>query len=661
MLRRITRQSTLIAGLRDHDDGVTLRPRHRNDDAFVAPRRRSVRKSERKRRKPARFSSPESEEEEGAQRTVRPSASHRSTKLLARRAGDGANAGAVPLWASLIMLATVVGTAALTVVVAQKREPRCSELMGAEAGCAPPYLKVMTPLFFVLMAVEFVVLRTIEYSAVAATYRVADAWSSISAGLVQQLVDKAVLKPLLVEEVLYFWIQASVSPSMRAWVFPVDSWLGWVLAFFAVDCCYYWLHRWAHEYRLLWAGHSIHHSGEHYNLSTALRQSWQQATFGWVVYMPMALFCPFPFYIGVRQLNLIYQFWVHTCVVRRMGPLEHVLMTPSHHRVHHDRRVHKNFGGMFILWDRIFGTFLDENVYTLDAGAEGKIAVGDAARSGAVASELLVNEPCLFGTRRAISSWTDSGVQLREWFRCCGEARATALARKPSARGLAKVVSRLCKGPGFHTTTVARFPAGDVTSLRLRAHSAFGAQPQSEEHDGDGAPTQQLCCSSAAHAYIAAHFVAAGECSFMYRYILRESCSHFDSLPLTSLPIHRRALRRRSRCDDGPSRTTPERDAAPPARLMHHPRDAIRAGSFVRRQCVASDASLTFCACSSGVLCWRSAIAHRRPLLSLPRSCSGPPCRPRAPAPCCTPHFARRRCACPDARGRALHLRRRAL
>ena len=296
-----------------------------------------------------------SREEDDAADSAPRRASTATVKLLGREQSDekGTTAGSVPVWASLLMLATVVGTAWITVAVALKRDPTCAQ--SADRGttklpsnCAPPYLKVMTPLFFVLMAVELILLRLIKYSSVAATYRFADAWSSISAGLAQQLFDKAILKPLLIEELLYFWIQdTAVTPAMKSWVFGLDSWLGWCLAFIAVDCAYYWLHRWAHEYRFLWAGHSVHHSGEHYNLSTALRQSWQQSTFGWVVYMPLALFAPFSFYIGVRQLNLIYQFWVHTCVVRRLGVLEYVLMTPSHHRVHHDRRVHKNFGGTY--------------------------------------------------------------------------------------------------------------------------------------------------------------------------------------------------------------------------------------------------------------------------------------------------------------------------
>ena len=507
-----------------------------------------------------------SREEDDAADSAPRRASTATVKLLDEK---GTTAGSVPVWASLLMLATVVGTAWITVAVALKRDPTCAQ--SADRGttklpsnCAPPYLKVMTPLFFVLMAVELILLRLIKYSSVAATYRLADAWSSISAGLAQQLFDKAILKPLLIEELLYFWIQdTAVTPAMKSWVFGLDSWLGWCLAFIAVDCAYYWLHRWAHEYRFLWAGHSVHHSGEHYNLSTALRQSWQQSTFGWVVYMPLALFAPFSFYIGVRQLNLIYQFWVHTCVVRRLGVLEYVLMTPSHHRVHHDRRVHKNFGGtyhhrvlslslslvslsrsllfalvrsrsrsaeahphsmpppraspgMFIIWDRMFGTFTDENDYKLGRG----VTVGDAIDSGLLGADLLLEEPCLFGARKKIGSWTDSSVQLREWFRCCTEVRSIACTRRrlevagattkfeplplTTMGGLCRIVKKLWRGPGYSTTLAPRAPVGNVQSHRLRSHSAFDG-----EGDGDGSPRQQLACASKAHVYIAAHFTYA--------------------------------------------------------------------------------------------------------------------------------------------------------
>jgi alkylglycerol monooxygenase len=129
---------------------------------------------------------------------------------------------------------------------------------------------------------------------------------------------------------------------------------------------YYWLHRAGHEVHLLWAAHVPHHSSEDYNLSTALRQSSSGFLFGWIFYLPMALLgIPIKVFIVVGLIDLLYQFWVHTELVGRLGWLDRVFVTPSNHRVHHgqnDYCIDKNYGGMLIVWDRLFGTFADERV-----------------------------------------------------------------------------------------------------------------------------------------------------------------------------------------------------------------------------------------------------------------------------------------------------------
>ncbi|MDC0712763.1 sterol desaturase family protein [Stigmatella sp. ncwal1] len=137
----------------------------------------------------------------------------------------------------------------------------------------------------------------------------------------------------------------------------------WVLLFFADDFCYYWFHRVHHECRFFWASHVVHHSSQHYNLSTALRQTWTPMT-GLPFWMPLALLGFHPVMIVTAQsISLLYQYWVHTEAIGRMGPLEWVLNTPSHHRVHHASNVQyldKNYGGILIVWDRLFGTFQPE-------------------------------------------------------------------------------------------------------------------------------------------------------------------------------------------------------------------------------------------------------------------------------------------------------------
>jgi sterol desaturase/sphingolipid hydroxylase (fatty acid hydroxylase superfamily) len=143
-----------------------------------------------------------------------------------------------------------------------------------------------------------------------------------------------------------------------------SDWWVWVLIFFADDFSYYWFHRISHESRVFWASHVVHHSSTHYNLSTALRQTWTPMT-SLPFWAPLALLGFSPWMILLAQSwSLIYQFWIHTeRIVKLPRPLEFVLNTPSHHRVHHgsnDVYLDKNYGGILIIWDRMFGSFVDE-------------------------------------------------------------------------------------------------------------------------------------------------------------------------------------------------------------------------------------------------------------------------------------------------------------
>lgn len=147
---------------------------------------------------------------------------------------------------------------------------------------------------------------------------------------------------------------------------PVDlgrGVLGWTAAMVGIDFAYYWFHRLHHEVRFLWAAHVTHHSSTRYNLATALRQTWTPVT-GLVFYAPLPLLGIDPALLATAYgLNLLYQFWIHTELIDRLGPLEWVLNTPSHHRVHHGTNVQyldRNHGGILIVWDRLFGTFEPE-------------------------------------------------------------------------------------------------------------------------------------------------------------------------------------------------------------------------------------------------------------------------------------------------------------
>lgn len=148
------------------------------------------------------------------------------------------------------------------------------------------------------------------------------------------------------------------------WHLDPWAWSSWLVGLVAVDFCYYWFHRLHHDVRILWAAHVNHHSSEYYNLSTALRQSWTTPFTGLPFYWPLALLGLDPgLILSLEAINTLYQYWIHTELIDRIGPLEAVLNTASHHRVHHGTNVEyldRNHAGIFIVWDKLFGTFEPE-------------------------------------------------------------------------------------------------------------------------------------------------------------------------------------------------------------------------------------------------------------------------------------------------------------
>ena len=157
--------------------------------------------------------------------------------------------------------------------------------------------------------------------------------------------------------------------SLRPFDIPMDRWESWVALFFAVDFAYYWLHRMSHEIRWMWAQHAVHHSAQQITLSVAYRLGWTNLVAGpWLFLVPVCWIGFDPLSVGLMfAANLIYQFWLHTEAVPRLGVLEYVFNTPSHHRVHHAVNAEcldRNYGGIFIFWDRMFGTFAEEKAGT---------------------------------------------------------------------------------------------------------------------------------------------------------------------------------------------------------------------------------------------------------------------------------------------------------
>lgn len=144
-----------------------------------------------------------------------------------------------------------------------------------------------------------------------------------------------------------------------------SSVLAWVALLLIDDFCYYLYHRGSHRVNVLWATHAVHHQSEEYNLAVALRQSWFTGLTSFVFYLPLALLgFPLAMFLTMRTINTLYQFWIHTRPIGKLGVLEWFLNTPSHHRVHHGvdpRYIDRNHAGMFIIWDRLLGTFEPED------------------------------------------------------------------------------------------------------------------------------------------------------------------------------------------------------------------------------------------------------------------------------------------------------------
>jgi sterol desaturase/sphingolipid hydroxylase (fatty acid hydroxylase superfamily) len=167
---------------------------------------------------------------------------------------------------------------------------------------------------------------------------------------------------------LFAWLYLNVAPeAWRDWLSLSNPW-AWVIGFFADDFSFYWHHRLSHSIRVLWASHETHHSSRTLNLATALRQSWGEQVYKYIFWAWMAAVGFSPLMIlTLISLSLIYQFFQHTEWVGKLGPLEWVLNTPSHHRVHHAtniRYLDKNHAGVLIIWDRMFGTFQAEDPTT---------------------------------------------------------------------------------------------------------------------------------------------------------------------------------------------------------------------------------------------------------------------------------------------------------
>ncbi len=214
-------------------------------------------------------------------------------------------------------------------------------------------------------------------------YRINDAISSLALGLISR-THRLIFLGFAV--VIYAWVADHLSITQL----PSDSIAVWIFSFVFYDFCYYWFHRFSHQVNFLWAGHVVHHQSEDYNLTTALRQT-STSIFAWIFYIPSFIIgVPAEVFFVCGALNLLYQFWVHTQHIGRLGWFEKIFITPSNHRVHHGQNsvyIDKNHGGVFIIWDRIFGTFQDE----------------------------LEQQPVIYGVRRPVNSFNPIWSNFHTW------------------------------------------------------------------------------------------------------------------------------------------------------------------------------------------------------------------------------------------------------
>ena len=302
----------------------------------------------------------------------------------------------------------------------------------------PQIIVLATPVFLGLIGVELAIGRARGR----AGYRLNDALSSIGLGVMSQVAG-------VFTAVLTLGIYVAVHERFAVWqLAPTSPWT-WVIGLVAYDFLYYWHHRAGHRVALFWAAHVVHHQSEDYNLSTALRQTSSGWLVGWIFYLPMAIagFPPLVFAV-VALIDLLYQFWVHTEQVGRLGAFDRWFCAPSNHRVHHavnDVYLDRNYGGVFLVWDRLFGTYAEEDPAV----------------------------PCVYGTRAPLRSWNPIRANLQVYAELGRESwRAThwrdklRVWLKPPGWRPADVAARWPKLP-FVVDAFERFDP--VSSRRRRA------------------------------------------------------------------------------------------------------------------------------------------------------------------------------------------------
>ncbi len=334
------------------------------------------------------------------------------------------------------------------------------------------------PVFMASILLEIVVARWKRVP----TYDIPDALTSLHFGTLSQTIGAFV-------KVLGFGLYVAVYERWHAMELPANAWWVWVAALVVYDLIYYWIHRFGHEVNCLWAAHQVHHSSEYYNLSTALRQSSTGAVVGWPFYLVMAVAGVPPLVFGVVALiDLLYQYWVHTELVRKLGWFDRVFVSPSNHRVHHgqnDYCIDRNYGGIFIVWDRLFGTFQEERD----------------------------DEPVVYGIRKPLQSYNAVWGNLHVWKELF--ANSWQALRRGKLGDAVAVFFAPPAGWGQHVehldpTSVRRFDKGAPRTVRRYALVQYGLLSLYATHFIAVAPQLPLGTRARYACVIAAATVSAG-------------------------------------------------------------------------------------------------------------------------------------------------------
>jgi alkylglycerol monooxygenase len=280
------------------------------------------------------------------------------------------------------------------------------------------------PVFLLLIGLEILIAKRMGRK----VHRLHDSVTSLNIGFISEIF-RGLQK--LVTVVFY----AATVNAVGMFEFDLSSPLVWILAILFYDFFYYWAHRVGHEVNFAWAAHVVHHSSEEYNLTTALRQSSTNQFFYWIFYLPMAILgIPVEAFVVAAVFSAVYQFWIHTRLIPKLGWFELIFNTPSHHRVHHgqnDYCIDKNYAGTLIIWDKLFGTFAEERD----------------------------NEPVIYGALTPLKSWNPLWANFKNYIGLIQNVK--------TAKGWRNKLMYIFAPPGWTPDSEHLSDAADPASLVL--------------------------------------------------------------------------------------------------------------------------------------------------------------------------------------------------